>query len=192
MATSTQNQVLAFASPQKWEAWLAKRHAGSDGVWLRIYKKASGKVSVTYAEALDAALCYGWIDGQKRPMDDVSWLQKFGPRRARSGWSRLNTLNVERLIKTGRMKAAGLQEVEAAKKDGRWQRAYDSPSAAVVPADFLKELAKNKKAQAFFEGLNRANVYAIAYRLQTAKKPETRSKRMQAILAMLARGEKFH
>ena len=192
MATNVQEPVMAFDTPQKWEAWLAKHHTGSSGVWLRIYKKASSNASVTYAEALDAALCYGWIDGQKRPMDDVSWLQKFGPRRPRSGWSRLNTRNAERLIEAGRMKAAGLKQVEAAKEDGRWQRAYDSPSASVIPPDFLKELAKNKEAQTFFEGLNRANTYAIAYRLQTAKKPGTRSKRMQTILAMLARGEKFH
>jgi len=184
--------ILAFDSPRKWEAWLAKHHAGSDGVWLRIYKKGSGHASVTYTEALDAALCYGWIDSQKRSMDEASWLQRFGPRRARSGWSRINTTHAERLIKDGRMKAAGLAEVAAAKKDGRWQRAYDSPSAAAIPEDFLKELARNKKAQAFFAGLNKANLYAIAYRLQTAKRPETREKRLRAILAMLARGEKWH
>jgi uncharacterized protein YdeI (YjbR/CyaY-like superfamily) len=184
--------TLEFDSPRAWEAWLAEHHAGSHGVWLRIYKKGSGKPSVSYVEALDAALCYGWIDSQKRPKDKTSWLQRFGPRRARSGWSRINTLNAERLAKAGRMKPAGLKEVEAAKQDGRWQRAYDSPSAASIPEDFLKELSKNKKAQAFFEALNKANTYAISYRLQTAKKPETRARRMQLILAMLARGERFH
>jgi len=192
MATTNQGHILAFDSPRTWEAWLAKHHAASSGIWLRIYKKASGKASVTYTEALDAALCYGWIDSQKRPKDALSWLQRFGPRRAKSGWSRINTLNAERLIKAGRMKPAGLKEVVAAKEDGRWQRAYDSPGAAVIPADFLKELSKNRKAQSFFEGLNKANTYAIAYRLQTAKRPETRQKRMLFILAMLARGEKFH
>ena len=161
-------------------------------MWLRIYKKGSGTASVTYAEALDVALCYGWIDSHKRPKDTRSWLQRFGPRRARSVWSRLNTQHAERLIKAGRMKPAGLREVEAARKDDRWQRAYDSPGATVIPADFLKELSKNKKAKSFFEGLNKANTYAIAYRLQTAKKPETRERRMRSILAMMAKGEKFH
>jgi len=192
MPSGAPQPILACASPRKWEAWLARNHAGSDGIWLRIYKKGSGQASVTYAEALDAALCYGWIDSQKRPMDEGSWLQRFGPRRARSGWSRINTRHAERLIKAGRMKAAGLKEIAAAKQDGRWQRAYDSPSAAAIPADFLKELARDQKAQAFFATLNKANLYAIAYRLQTAKKPETREKRLRAILAMLARGEKFH
>jgi uncharacterized protein YdeI (YjbR/CyaY-like superfamily) len=192
MAPSAGLPTLAFESQSAWEAWLAKHHAVSQGVWLRIYKKAAGRRSVTYAEALEGALCYGWIDSQKKPKDDFSWLQRFGPRRPRSGWSRINTLSAERLIKAGRISPAGLKEVAAAKKDGRWQRAYDSPRAATIPADFLKELSRNKKAQSFFEGLNRANIYAIAYRLQTAKKPETREKRMRTILAMLARGEKFH
>ena len=192
MAPRTENPILAFASPKAWDTWLARNHAKSAGIWLRIYKKGSGQRSVTYAEALDGALCYGWIDSQKRPMDEDSWLQRFGPRRPRGGWSRLNTRHVERLIAAGRMKPAGLAEVETAQKDGRWQRAYDSPSATAVPADFLKELARDPKAQAFFEGLSRANIYAIAYRLQTAKKPETREKRMRLILAMLGRGESFH
>jgi uncharacterized protein YdeI (YjbR/CyaY-like superfamily) len=192
MAPPTPLATRAFASPKSWEAWLARNFAKSPGLWLRIYKKGSGQRSVTYAEALDVALCYGWIDSQKRPMDEMSWLQRFGPRRPRGGWSRLNTRHAERLIESGRMKPAGLAEVDAARQDGRWQRAYDSPSAATVPADFLAALAKDKKARSFFEGLSRANVYAIAYRLQTAKKPETRAKRMRLILAMLARGESFH
>jgi uncharacterized protein YdeI (YjbR/CyaY-like superfamily) len=192
MATPSEAPVLAFDSPRAWEAWLAKHHAGSEGVWLRIYKKASGKASVTYAEALDAALCYGWIDSHKRPKDGRSWLQRFGPRRANSAWSRINTRNAERLMESGRMKPPGLKAVEAAREDGRWQRAYDSPRAAAIPEDFLKRLSGNKKALAFFAGLNKANTYAIAYRLQTAKRPETREKRMLAILAMLARGESFH
>lgn len=192
MAAISAAPTVAFDSPRAWEAWVAKHHASSEGVWLRIYKKASGKASVTYAEALDSALCYGWIDSHKRPKDARSWLQRFGPRRARSGWSSINTRNAERLIEAGRMKPAGLREVEAARKDGRWQGAYDSPSAAVIPEDFRKELSGNRKAQAFFEGLSKANTYAIAYRLQTAKKPETREKRMRSILAMLARGESFH
>jgi uncharacterized protein YdeI (YjbR/CyaY-like superfamily) len=192
MAPRKDDPTLAFASPKAWETWLARNAAKSPGIWLRIYKKGSGQRSVTYAEALDVALCYGWIDSQKCPMDDASWLQRFGPRRPRGGWSRINTRHAERLIAAGRMKPGGLVEIEAARRDGRWQRAYDSPSASTVPPDFLSALAKDKKAQSFFEGLSRANVYAIAYRLQTAKKPETREKRMRAILAMLAHGESFH
>ena len=192
MAPPGENQTRAFASSKAWETWLARNHAKTPGLWLQIYKKGSGQRSVTYAEALDAALCYGWIDSQKRPKDEASWLQRFGPRRPRSGWSRINTRHAERLIAAGRMQPAGLAEIEAARRDGRWQRAYDSSSAASVPTDFLRALAKDKKAQAFFEGLSRANVYAIIYRLHTAKKPETRQKRMRTILAMLARGESFH
>jgi uncharacterized protein YdeI (YjbR/CyaY-like superfamily) len=191
-ASRAEAPVLVFDSPSAWEDWLAENHAESQGVWLQIFKKSADKRSVTYAQALEGALCYGWIDSQKRPKDAHSWLQKFGPRRAGSGWSRINTIAAEALIKAARMKPAGLREVTAAKKDGRWKRAYDSPSAATIPTDFLAELAKDKKAQSFFEGLNRANLYAIAYRLQTAKKAETREKRMRSILAMLARGEKFH
>jgi uncharacterized protein YdeI (YjbR/CyaY-like superfamily) len=192
MATIDSGPVLAFASPRAWEAWLARHHADSDGIWLRIYKKGSGQKLVTYAEALDSALCYGWIDSQKRPKDAVSWLQRFGPRRARSKWSRINTRHAERLSKAGRMKPAGRREMEAARKDGRWAKAYDSPSASTIPPDLLKALARNAKAKAFFGTLNRANLYAIAYRLQTAKRPETREKRLQMILAMLGRGERFH
>jgi uncharacterized protein YdeI (YjbR/CyaY-like superfamily) len=191
-STARQAPVLAFASARAWEAWLAKHHSESTAVWLRISKKASSTKSVTYAEALDVALCYGWIDSQKKPLDDLAWLQKFGPRRARGGWSRINTTKAERLLAAGRMKPAGLAEVTAAKKDGRWQRAYDSPSASAVPADFLEALAKDEKARAFFETLNKANTYAIAYRLQTAKKPETREKRLRELLAMMARGERIH
>jgi uncharacterized protein YdeI (YjbR/CyaY-like superfamily) len=192
MAPPEDNQTRAFASSKAWETWLARNHAKSPGIWLQIYKKGSGQRSVTYAEALDAALCYGWIDSQKRPKDEASWLQRFSPRRPRGVWSRINTRHAERLIAAGRMKPAGLAEVEAARRDGRWQRAYESASTASVPTDFLRALAKNKKAQSFFDGLSRANVYAIAYRLQTARKPETREKRMRTILAMLARGESFH
>ncbi|HYU44283.1 MAG TPA: YdeI/OmpD-associated family protein [Vicinamibacteria bacterium] len=192
MAATPEAPILLLDSLRAWEAWLSKHHAESRGVWLQIEKKAAGRRGLTYAEALEGALCYGWIDSQKRPQDTRSWLQRFGPRRPRSGWSRINTLGAERLIEAGRMKPAGLREVAAARKDGRWQRAYDSPSAATIPADFLQELSRDKKAQSFFEGLNRANVYAIAYRLQTARKPETREKRLRSILAMLARGESFH
>ena len=159
---------------------------------MRIFKKHSGQATVTYAEALDQALCFGWIDGQRKPYDALSWIQRFTPRRPRSAWSKLNTQHAERLIKAGQMMRAGLKAAEDAKADGRWQAAYDSARNATPPADFLKALGRNKRAKAFFETLSGANVYAIVYRLQTAKKPETRARRMQQILAMLDRGEKFH
>jgi len=185
-------QILHFEASPDLRRWLEKNHAATDGIWLRFFKKASGEKSVTYAEALDEALCFGWIDGQLKPRDKISWLQKFTPRRPKSLWSERNTQHVERLTKAGAMAAAGLRAAEAAKADGRWQAAYSSPGKALPPDDFLKELAKNKKAKAFFESLNKANVYSIVYRLQTARKPETRAKRMKIILAMMSQGKKFH
>jgi uncharacterized protein YdeI (YjbR/CyaY-like superfamily) len=185
-------KTLTFGSSKEFRSWLQKNHAGHEGIWLRIFKKDSGGKSITYAEALDQALCYGWIDGQKQAKDERSWLQKFSPRRTKSGWSRVNTGHVERLIKAGLMADAGLKAVEAAKTDGRWQTAYDSPRNAAPPEDFIKALDEDKKAKEFFETLNRANIYAIVYRLQTAKKPETREKRIKMIVNMLGRGEKFH
>jgi uncharacterized protein YdeI (YjbR/CyaY-like superfamily) len=185
-------KTLTFGSSQEFRSWLQKNHATHEGIWLRIFKKDSGEKSITYAEALDQALCYGWIDGQKQAKDARSWLQKFTPRRAKSGWSRVNTGHVERLVKSGLMADAGLKAVEAARADGRWQAAYDSPRNAAPPEDFVKALDEDKKAKAFFETLNRANIYAIVYRLQTAKKPETREKRIKMIVNMLGRGEKFH
>jgi uncharacterized protein YdeI (YjbR/CyaY-like superfamily) len=185
-------EILQFESPADFRRWLEQHHAGSDGLWLRFFKKASKVKSLTHAEALDQALCHGWIDGQAKPLDEKSWLQKFTPRRPKSGWSKINTQHVERLAQDGLMTAAGLAAVEAAKADGRWKAAYDSPRNALPPKDLLKELENNAKAKAFFKGLNRANVYSIVYRLQTAKKPETRQKRLQMILDMLAQGKTFH
>lgn len=182
----------SFRSSEELRAWLAKQHARATHLYLRIYKKDSGVVSVTYAEALDQALCFGWIDGQKLPLDAISWVQKFTPRRSKSGWSKRNIVHVERLIRAGRMTAPGLKEVEAAKADGRWAAAYDSPANATVPPEFMKELARNTKAKQFFSTLNKANLYSIVYRLHTAKRPETKIKRMKLIIEMLARGEKFH
>ena len=182
----------SFASASAWEKWLAANHAQSDGIWLRIFNKESGEKTVTYADALDEALCYGWIDGQKKKFDSDSWIQKFTPRRARSIWSKRNIEHIERLTNEKRMKAAGLKAFEDAKKDGRLVAAYDPPSNSTTPQDLLKLLEKNKKAKAFFDSLNKANKYAITWRLQTAKKPETREKRMNIILEMLAKGEKFH
>lgn len=189
---SVMDEIVRFASPSEFRQWLALHHEESDRIWLQISKKDSGQPSITYAEALDEALCFGWIDGQKQRHDESSWMQRFSRRRRQSGWSKVNTQHAERLIRAGRMEPAGQAEVDAAKGDGRWARAYDSPSAAEVPEDFLEILRRDGKTQAFFESLNKANRYAIAYRLQTAKKPETRQRRMDAILAMLARGEALH
>src|SRR3954469_25327948 len=161
----------SFRSARAFRTWLTKEHSRSEGVLLRIFKKDSGVASVTYAEALDQALCFGWIDGQKLPFDANSWVQKFTPRRAKSGWSKKNVAHVDRLIREGQMTPAGLKEVEAAKADGRWAAAYDSPATATVPPEFVKELARNAKAKKFYATLNKANLYAIAYRLQTAKRP---------------------
>jgi uncharacterized protein YdeI (YjbR/CyaY-like superfamily) len=171
---------------------MAQEHTRASGLLLRIYKKDSAVASVTYSEALDQALCFGWIDGQKLPFDAHSWVQKFTPRRAKSAWSKRNVARVERLIQEGRMTPAGLKEVETAKADGRWAAAYDSPANATVPPEFVQELARNAKAEQFYATLNKANLYSIAYRLQTAKRPETRIKRIKQIVDMLARGEKFH
>lgn len=169
-----------------------KNHESQIGIWLRIYKKDSGVKTVTYAEALDEALCFGWIDGIKKSYDDKSWIQKFTPRRAKSMWSARNKEHIARLIKEKRIQPAGLKEVEAAKKDGRWDAAYDSPKNMEVPTDFLKELKKDKKAFEFYKTLNKVNLYAIAWRLQTAKKPETREKRMKILLDMMKKNKKIH
>jgi uncharacterized protein YdeI (YjbR/CyaY-like superfamily) len=154
-----------------------------EGIWQPTF---------SHSEAVDEALCYGWIDGQARSHDAISWVQKFTPRRPKSVWSKINTERVERLLKLGKIKPAGLAAVEAAQQDGRWQAAYASPREAIIFEDFLKALSKNREANAFFDTLNRANLYSITWRLQTAKKPETRKRRMKAILEMLARGKKFH
>jgi uncharacterized protein YdeI (YjbR/CyaY-like superfamily) len=192
MIAKNDSEIIAFPSAKDWEQWLARTHTGSRGVWLRFFKKGSGVASVTHAEALAAALCYGWIDGQLKKHDEESWLHKFAPRRPKSVWSKRNRELVEQLADAGKMRPAGLKEVAAAKADGRWDRAYDSPSKMTVPGDFLNALSKNKKARKFFETLNKANTYAISWRLQTAKKPETREKRMQVIIEMLTKGKQFH
>lgn len=185
-------KVLAFKNNAAWIAWLAKNHDRYEGIWLKFFKKGSGVATVTYGEALKGALCYGWIDGQAKSIDEKSYVQKFTPRRPRSMWSKRNREYVTELIQAGLMQESGFKEIEAAKKDGRWDMAYDKQSTMTMPEDFIKALAKNPKAEAFFQTLNKANVYAIAWRLQTAKKSETRQKRFDALLAMLARGEKLH
>jgi uncharacterized protein YdeI (YjbR/CyaY-like superfamily) len=185
--------VLAFKTPKLFEAWIKKQKADSKtGLWVRFYKKDSGVKGMVYAQALDVALCYGWIDATARKYDELSYIHRFCPRRPRSVWSKRNVGHVARLIKEGRMKPAGLAQVEAAKADGRWERAYHGAKDSVMPADFLKRLAKDKKALAFFKTLNASNTYAIRYRLHTAVKPETREKRLLAILEMMKAGKKFH
>lgn len=184
--------TIVFNTQKDWHEWLAANHSTSKGVWLRMYKKQSGKQSINYDEALDEALCFGWIDSQKKSYDESSWIQKFTPRGLRSMWSKRNREHVARLISEKRMTPAGLAQISEAKKDGRWNAAYDSPKNMQVPHDFLNELKKDKVAYQFYQTLNNANIYAIAWRLQTAKKPETRARRMEALLKMLAEGRKLH
>lgn len=184
--------ILPFASAVAWEAWLEEEHARAAGVWLRIAKKDSGIATVTYAEALDVALCFGWIDGQKRGFDATWFLQRFTPRTQRSRWSKINTEHVARLIAEGRMRPAGLAHVEAARADGRWEAAYASQANATVPPDLRAALDANPAAAARFATLSGANRYAILYRVQDAKRPETRARRIDRFVAMLARGETLH
>ena len=189
MATTQELPTLPFASVPLLEQWLFEHHAQLAGVWIKMAKKASGIASVTHDEVLDVALCYGWIDGQRNSYDDRYFLQKFTPRRPKSLWSKRNIDKVATLKAAGRMQPSGLAEVEAARQDGRWEAAYDSQKNMVVPEDFLKALRGNKQAQAFFNTLSKSNVYAIAWRLATAKKLETRKRRFDALLAMLERGK---
>ena len=188
----TELPILPFANKKKWTDWLVKQHDKSAGVWLKLAKKDSGIASVTYEEALDVALCYGWIDGQKKGFDDKYWLQKFTPRGSKSIWSKINKEKAERLIASGEMKPTGLKSIEAAKRDGRWDAAYASQKNISVPEDFQVALDKNKRAKAFFATLNSVNRYAILFRIHNAKKAETRARRIQQFVEMLERGEKIH
>jgi uncharacterized protein YdeI (YjbR/CyaY-like superfamily) len=181
-----------FQTQTDWEAWLAENHAEAADAWLRLAKKGSDIRSVSYAEALEIGLCYGWIDAQKKPESEQAWLQRFTPRRAKSIWSKINREKAAALIKAGRMKPAGLEQVELAKNDGRWDAAYDSPRGAEVPKDLQAALNKNARARAFFATLDRANRYAVLFRIQTAKKAETRERRIRQFVEMLARHEKLH
>jgi uncharacterized protein YdeI (YjbR/CyaY-like superfamily) len=184
--------IVPFASREAWGAWLEEHHTTSGGVWLKIAKKGSGSETVTYAGALEVALCYGWIDGQKDKFDDHYWLQRFTRRRPRSKWSKVNREKASKLIESGEMKLAGLREVERAKADGRWDAAYESQSAATVPEDLRRELEKNDRAREFFVKLDSANRYAILYRVQDAKKPETRARRIEKYVAMLSEHKKVY
>ena len=183
--------ILPFADGDEWETWLVA-NAASKGLWLKIAKKDSGIATVTYDQALEVALCHGWIDGQKRGFDGEYFLQRFTPRRPKGLWSKINIGKVERLIAEGRMRAGGQREVDAAKADGRWDAAYDGARNMETPPELAAALAKNKKARTFFETLDKTNRYAVCWRVQTAKKPETKAKRVETLVALLARGEKLH
>ncbi len=183
--------VLPFTDGGAWEAWLIA-NAASKGLWLKIAKKDSGIVTVTYDQALDVALCHGWIDGQKRGFDGEYFLQRFTPRRPKGLWSKINIGKVERLVAEGRMRAGGQREVDAAKADGRWDAAYDGARNMETPPELVAALAKNKKARTSFEVLDKTNRYAVCWRVQTAKNPEIKAKRVETLVAMLARGEKIH
>ena len=184
--------IVSCASAREWELWLEEHHRAADGVWLKIAKKGSPTPSPSQAEAVESALCFGWIDGQGAPHDDTAWLQRFTPRRKRSKWSQINTEKAMRLIAEGRMRPAGLEQVELAKDDGRWEAAYEPQSTAVVPDDLAAEFDRSPQAAAFFATLNRVNRYAILYRIHDAKRPETRAKRIRKFVEMLERGEKIH
>jgi uncharacterized protein YdeI (YjbR/CyaY-like superfamily) len=183
--------VIAFAIPELFERWLAKHHAEHTGVWIQFYKVASGVESISYAQALDVALCYGWIDGPVRKGDAVSWLTKFTPRGKRSVWSQINKAHIERLTQAGLMKPAGQAAVDLAKADGRWEAAYASSSTFEESAEFLAALKKSKPASSFYATLTKANRYAFYYRLYNAKKPETKARKIVEFIAMLERRETF-
>jgi uncharacterized protein YdeI (YjbR/CyaY-like superfamily) len=184
--------VLSFATPNAWAGWLAAHHASARGAWLKIAKTRASSASLSYAQAIEVALAWGWIDGQKSKFDDAWWLQRFTPRTAKSPWSKINRAKAEALIAAGNMKPPGLAEVERAKCDGRWERAYDGAASSSVPADLATAFARNARALAFFETLDGANRYAILYRVQTAKKPETRAERITRFVTMCARHETIH
>jgi uncharacterized protein YdeI (YjbR/CyaY-like superfamily) len=184
--------TIAFASRDDWAAWLAEHHEEADGVWIKLAKKGSGIASVTQAEAVEVALCFGWIDGQAKPVDDDHWLQRFTPRRARSRWSKRNRDRALQLIANGEMHPAGLREVERAKADGRWDAAYEGARAATVPEDLQAALDADPRAREFFDALSSANRYAILYRVQDAKKPETRARRIEKYVAMCREHRTIH
>lgn len=186
------SSATLFKSAKAFETWLKKHHATSDGLWLKIAKRGADEPSVTYPEAVEIALCWGWIDGQKKGLDDQHYLQRFTPRRARSVWSKINVDKVAALIKAGRMQAPGVAQIEAAKADGRWAQAYDGPRTSTVPEDLLAALEAEPRARAFFATINATNRYAVLWRIQTAVKPETRARRIAQLVEMLARGETVH
>lgn len=183
---------ILFKSAKAFEAWLKRNHAVSEGLWLKIAKRGANEPSVTYPEAVEIALCWGWIDGQKKSLDDQHYLQRFTPRRARSVWSRINVNKVQALIEAGRMQPAGHAQIDAAKADGRWARAYDGARTSTVPEDLQAALEAEPAAKAFFATINASNRYAILWRIQTAARAETRARRIAQLVEMLARGETIH
>jgi len=189
---SAPGAVRRFKTRTDFADWLEKHHKTSPALWVRIARKGSGIKSITYAEGVEVALCYGWIDAQKLPESETAWLQRFMPRRSRSIWSKVNREKALALIANGQMTQAGLVEIERAKTDGRWEAAYDSQAGASVPPDFEEALERHPKAKAFFNSISAANRYAITWRLQTAKKAETRAKRMRRFIEMLEKGETLH
>jgi uncharacterized protein YdeI (YjbR/CyaY-like superfamily) len=189
---ATDLPIKSFRTPGDWLDWLAKNHAKSRGVWLKIAKKGSAAKSVAYEQALEASLCYGWIDGQKKGYDEGAWLQKFTPRGPRSIWSKVNREKAKALIASGQMKPAGLQAVERAKENGQWEAAYDSQRGIEVPEDLQTELDRRPQARTFFNELDSVNRYAILHRIQIAKKPETRARRVQQFVEMLEKREKIY
>ena len=192
MARADDLPTVGFASAEEWERWLAREHARAAGVWLRLAKKGAGETSVTYSEALDVALCFGWIDGQKAAQDERFWLQRFTPRGPRSRWSQNNRDRAGALVAAGRMRPAGAAEIERAHADGRWEAAYPGQSAATVPDDLQRALDADLAAREFFATLDGANRYAILYRVHDAKRPQTRAARIERFVAMLAAHEKIH
>jgi uncharacterized protein YdeI (YjbR/CyaY-like superfamily) len=184
--------VRAFGSAQSWADWLACHHETSPGLWLKIAKRGSGTSTVSYAEALECALCFGWIDGRKGALDDQHWLQRFTPRKPRSKWSKINREKAERLMAEGRMRPAGVRQVETARADGRWQAAYEGQATATVPPDLARALDENPAASEFFGTLTGANRYAVLYRIQDAKRPQTRARRIAQFVAMLAERKTLH
>ncbi|HET9167797.1 MAG TPA: YdeI/OmpD-associated family protein [Actinospica sp.] len=184
--------TLIFASAQDWEQWLEAQPADSPGLWLKIAKKGCETPGIDYATALESALCFGWIDGQKRPLDDLFWLQRFTPRKARSRWSRINRDKATALIESGRMRASGLREVERARQDGRWDAAYESQSSSAIPDDLQAALDADPRAAEFFATLDSANRYAVLYRVNEAKRADTRAKRIEKFVAMLHAHETLH
>jgi uncharacterized protein YdeI (YjbR/CyaY-like superfamily) len=183
---------FTFENQKEWETWLDRNGSSSSGVWLRLAKKASGHSTVSYAEAVETALCFGWIDGQKRTENEHFWLQRFTPRTAKSIWSKINKAKAEALIAAGRMRPTGLREIDRAKQDGRWEAAYASPSNSTVPEDLQRALDANPRAKNFFSTLNSRNRYAILFRVQNAKKPETRARKIAQFVEMLGAGKMLH
>jgi uncharacterized protein YdeI (YjbR/CyaY-like superfamily) len=190
--TKSDTAATLFKSAKAFDAWLKKHHATSDGLWLKIAKKGAGEPSVTYPEAVEIALCWGWIDGQKKGLDDQHFLQRFTPRRARSIWSKINVDKVAVLTEAGRIQPAGQAQIDAAKNDGRWGKAYDSARTSSVPGDLQAALEASPKAKAFFATISASNRYAVLWRVQTAVKPETRARRIAKLVEMLGNGEVVH